>query len=107
MRKLLLPSLLFLCLLASSVSAQSSRISELAEQLQQNIGDLTDRSAKEFFARSSNNREQVNNFLVSQQLKATSETFLLLINNNRPNSELRETADSINERFSRYNSDFF
>lgn len=105
MRKLLLPILLFLCVFAFSVQAQSSRISDLAGELDQNISNLAERSSKDFFSRPSNNREQLNNFVVSQQLKATIETFLLLVNNNRPNSELRDAADSLNDRFSRYNSD--
>ena len=105
MRKLLLPSLVVLLFITFSGQAQSSRISELAEQLQQNIGDLAERSTKDFFSRSANNRDQLNNFLVSQQLKATVDSFILLVNNNRPNSELRDAADSLNDRFSRYNFD--
>ena len=105
MCKLLLPSLILLSIFTFSVPAQTSRISDLAEQLKQNIGDLADRSAKEFFARSANNRNQLNNFLVSQQTKLTIEIFLLLVKNNRPNSELRETADALNDRFSRYDFD--
>jgi hypothetical protein len=105
MRQLLFSILLFLCLFTFSASAQSSRIPELAEQIQQNISEITDRSAKELFARPANSRNQLNNFLVLQQAKATAESFLLLINNNRPNSELRDAADALNERFSRYESD--
>jgi hypothetical protein len=103
MRRFLLPSLILL--FAFSIQAQSSRISVLAKQLQQNINILADASANEFFNRSTNSRDQIDNFLVLQQAKFTAEILLLLVNNNRPNPELRETADSLNEHFSRYNPD--
>lgn len=105
MRKSLFPSLIFLFLFAFSANAQSSQIADLAQQLQQNIGDLADRSSKEFLSRANNSREQTNNFLISQQLKLTAEILLLFVNNNRSNSELRDTADVLNERFNRYNPD--
>lgn len=103
MRKLLLPTLVLLFVF--SIQAQNSAISELAGQIEQRITDLAERSAKDFFSRSSNNRDQINNFLTLQQSKITAGIFLILVKNNRPNGELRETADALNERFSRYNPD--
>lgn len=105
MRKSLLSILMFICLFAFSVNAQTSRITELAEQLQQNISSLADRSSKDFFSRPSNNREQTNNFLTLQQLKLNGEILLLLVKNGRPAGELRDTSDSLSERLSRFNPD--
>lgn len=105
MRKLLLPILTFICLSAFSVNAQSSRIREIAEQLQQNIGSLADRSTAEFFKRPSNNREQTNNFLALQQLRLNCEILLLLVKNNRPLGELQETSVYLSESLSRFTPD--
>jgi anion-transporting ArsA/GET3 family ATPase len=105
MRRLLLPSLLCLFVFSFSIQAQNSRVSDLAKQLQRNVTDLADRMATEFFGRSNNNRDQVNNLLTLQQVNLTTEIFLLLVQKNRPNAELRDTADSLNERLSRINSE--
>lgn len=105
MRKLFFSVLIILCVSAFSVKAQNSRVSDLATKLQQNIGELADRSAKDYFSRTNNNRDQVNNLLVSNQLRITIEAFLLLVKNNRPNSELRDAADSLDDRSGKLNSD--
>ena len=105
MRRLLFSSLLISCLFAFSAQAQNSRISELAEKLQQNISRMADNSAKDFFSRAENRADKLNNLLILQQSEATVSTFLLLVRNNRPNSELRNAADALNDRFGKFNSD--
>ena len=105
MRKMFFPILIILCVSAFSVNAQSSRVSELGSKLQQNIGSLADGFAKDYFSRANNNRDQVDNLLVSNQLRITIEAFLLLVKNNRPNSELRDAADSLDDRSGKLNSD--
>jgi hypothetical protein len=73
--------------------------------LQQNIGNMANNSAKDFFSRVNNRVDQLNNLLILQQSETTVSTFLLLVKNNRPNSELRDAADALNDRLSKFNPD--
>lgn len=97
MRKLLLSGLVGLFFLIFSAQAQIPNVTDLAENLSQNITNLADRSSRDFLNRSTNNKNDLENLLTTRQLKVTIETFLLLVSNNRPISELRDTSDALND----------
>lgn len=97
MNKLLLSTLVVLAFLTFSVQAQSSRLRNLADQLQRNTDDLAERSYNEFTRGFSSNRTELNNLLVAQQLKATADVFRRLVNDNRDSSDLREVANALND----------
>jgi hypothetical protein len=104
MRQSVFSTLLVLLCLVVTAEGQNSRILQLAEQLEQNIGNLAERSSKEFVARTGNSRDELEKLLIAQQLKATAETFLLLVNSNRPGSELRDAADSFKDLAGKFSS---
>lgn len=88
--------LIVLLTLAFSVQAQNSRLLELTRQSEKNINDLANRSPREFLNRSGSNKDELENLVIAQQLKATINVFILLAENNRPVSELRDVAESLN-----------
>ena len=98
MRKIFLSILILAAVFAVTANAQSSsRVRNLADQLQRNTDDLADRAYGDFTNRYSNSRSDLENLLTANQLKATADVFRRLVNDNRSNSELRDVAQSLNE----------
>ncbi|MEP6925679.1 MAG: hypothetical protein ABI954_14530 [Pyrinomonadaceae bacterium] len=81
---------IFLC--AVSVSAQSYRITELANRLSTQSEDLAERSYNAFTARSSNNRTDLDNLMLAEQLSASANTFRRMVQDRRREPELRDAA---------------
>lgn len=104
MSKLLLSTLIVLTFLTFSIQAQNSRLRNLADQLQRSTDDLAERSYNEYARGFNSNRSELNNLLVSQQLKATADVFRRLVNDNRDSSDLREVANALNDIARRSNS---
>jgi len=95
----LLSTLFILSFFAFSSHAQRSsyRLQNLANDLQRNTDEVAENAYNEFTQRYSNGRTEADNLLTAQQLKASADVFRRMVNDNRPNSELREIASALNE----------
>ena len=96
MKKTILLTLIISTISVISIQAQNFRLNSLADQLQRNANELAERSYEDF-ARGGSNRNELNNLLVSQQLKATAEVFRRLVNDRRNSSDLRDVANALND----------
>jgi hypothetical protein len=97
MNKLLLSTLCLLLFFAFSATAQSYRLQNLSGDLQRNTDEVAENIYNEFSRRYSNTRTELDNLLLAQQLKATADLFRRMVNDNRPNSELRDVASMLND----------
>ena len=106
MRKIFFSTLMALSLLAISIQAQNYRLQTLSDQLQRNTSDLAERSYNEFTRNRNNSRTDVDNLLIAQQLNASASIFQRMVQDRRPNSELRDITNALSElaRRAPYNS---
>ena len=73
MYKVLLSTFFVLSFLVFSTQAQTYRLRSLADNLQRNTDDLAEKTYSDFTRSFSNSRSDVDNLLISQQLKASAD----------------------------------
>ncbi len=86
-----------LSFLAISGQAQSYRLQTLADQLQLNTNELAERSYTEFARNRNNNRFEIDNLMLTQQLSSSANLFKRMIQDRRPNSEIREMTNALGD----------
>lgn len=101
MRRILL---LFLILFLSSVfvDAQSTRIQNFASRLSKQADELGERAYTEFSTRETNNRAELENLMLAQQVKAMADTFRRMVQDKRSDAELGEAAALLFETSRRF-----
>ena len=97
MRKLFFSTLIALSLLAISIQAQSYRLQTLSDQLEQNTSDLAERTYNDFTRNRNNSRSDVDTLLIAQQLNASANIFRRMVQDRRPNSELRDMTNALSD----------
>jgi hypothetical protein len=97
MRKLFLSTLVALSVFAISIQAQSYRLQTLSDQLQRNTSDLAERTYNDFTRSSNNSRSDVDTLLIAQQLNASADIFKRMVQDRRPNSELRDITNALSD----------
>lgn len=97
MKKLILPLFIILSLFSISVSAQSYRVRDLADRLQTNAEDMAESAYRDFKYRSYNSKSDVEALIMAQQIAASARVFRLMVEDRRPESELRDASTELNE----------
>ena len=95
MRKIFFSTLIALSLLAISIQAQ--RLQTLSDQLERNTSDLAERSYNDFTRNRNNTRSDVDTLLIAQQLNASANIFSRMVQDRRPNSELRDITNALSD----------
>jgi hypothetical protein len=96
--------LLMLCFVATP--AQPSRLSSLAQQLDEQALDLAERTYADYRARSFSNRGDVDALYLAEQFSASARTFRRMVTDRRRETELRDAAAILAGLLGRADSDF-
>ena len=97
------------CLLALffvATPAQSSRLTSLAQLLDEQAIDLAERTYGDYRSRSFNNRSDVEALYLAQQFSASARVFRLMITDRRRETELKDGAAILSGLVTRADSDF-
>lgn len=92
MRKIFLIVLLASLSSGFSVTAQTYRLNELSSRLSTVSEDLAERIYNNYVVRSTNNRTDLENLMLAQQLSASANTFRRMVQDRRANAELSDAA---------------
>ena len=96
-------AIFFLC--AVSSKAQSYRLTDLSNRLSTQSEDLAERAYNNYTARNNNNRTDLDNMMLAQQLSSAANTFRRMVQDRRRDSELRDAAGllaDLSRRFPNY-----
>lgn len=88
----ILPVLFVLIFSAFFANAQSFQVQDLADRLSREADDLAERAYSDHVNRYSNNRRDMENLILAQQVRAAADTFRRLVQDRRRESELRDAA---------------
>lgn len=94
--------LLIATILAASLSAMGqwdtgTRIGNYADQLKRASRDLADRTSQDLLRNYSNQRNEIENAFLAQQIDSSASLFLDMARNRRPANELREAAGILSD----------
>ncbi len=98
-----------LCLLtlaAVMTPAQSFRLDNLSQRLDQQAVDLAERSYQDYRSRSFNNRSDLEAMYLAQQFSASARVFRRMVSDRRRESDLRDAAAILAALLTRADSDF-
>lgn len=97
------------CLLALffvATPAQSSRLTSLAQLLDEQAIDLAERIYRDYRSRSFSNRSDVEALYLAQQFSASARVFRLMVTDRRRETELKDGATILSGLVTRADSDF-
>jgi hypothetical protein len=109
MKQLLIILTVALCLVGTT-EAQSYRLNNLSDRLQQQADDLAGKVYDDFNYRSSNTKSDVDILFLSQQFSSSATIFRRMVQDRRRNSELRDAASilvDLSRRFPTYGSNSY
>jgi hypothetical protein len=105
MRKTLFVILVTTFLCGVSVNAQNYRLTNLSNRLSTQSEGLAERVYNNYIARNNNNRTDLDNMMLAQQLSASANAFRRMVQDRRGDSELRDAITiltALSRRFPTY-----
>ncbi len=104
MKKTLLSifAIFFVCVVATK--AQTYRLTDLSNRLSTQSEDLAERVYNNYTSRSNNNRTDLDNMMLAQQLSSAANTFRRMVQDHRRDSELRDAAGLLSDLSRRFPS---